>query len=214
MHLPDLRVPPEGPQGVDRVRDACETARRLGCNRVTLHVPGIPARDYAARAPDVLDAYARALAPLAGTDTAIGIENMHMTPGETPDTRGFGYTPDECRAFIDALRALPGLDIGFHLDIGHARNNAPYSSLFPVGTWYEQLGAECNGMHIHQVVQDERGKMLNHKPLLGFFDKLIALSSLVLARQSGLLRPVPMFIEVRDGKGPESLLALRATTML
>jgi hypothetical protein len=69
-------------------------------------------------------------------------------------------------------------------------------------------------MHIHQVVQDEQGKMHNHKPLLGFFDKLIALSSLILARRDGLLRPVPMFLEVRDGLGPESLLALRAATTM
>ncbi len=239
MHLPSLRFPPEGPQGVDSVRATCETVLRLGCNRVTLHVPGIPVRDCVAdgnagnreqgtgnreqgtgnreqRADlaGVIDTYARALAPLAGTGVAIGIENMHMTSGETPNRRNYGYTPDECRALIDALRALPGLDIGFHLDIGHARNNAPSSSLFPVGTWYEQLGAECNGMHIHQVVQDEQGKMHNHKPLLGFFDKLIALSSLILARRDGLLRPVPMFLEVRDGLGPESLLALRAATTM
>ena len=170
---------------------------------------GIGNREQGTGPSTVLDSYAQALAPLADTGVTIGIENMHMTPGETPDDRNYGYTPDECRAFIDALRALPGLDIGFHLDIGHARNNAPYSSLFPVGTWYEQLGAECNGMHIHQVVQDGQGKMHNHKPLLGFFDKLIALSSLILARRDGLLRSVPMFLEIRDGRGPESLLALR-----
>ena len=243
MHLPSLRFPPEGPQGVESVRDACATARDIGCNRVTLHVPGIPARDFVPtgmgngergtgngeqgtgkreegkgpsavdlRSSTVMDSYAQALAPLVGTGVAIGIENLHMSPGATPDNRNYGYTPDECQAFINALRTLPGLDIGFHLDIGHARNNAPYSSLFPVGAWYETLGSECNGMHIHQVVKGEQGKLQNHRPLLGFFDKLIALSSLILARRDGLLRPVPMFLEVRDGRGPESLLALRTAT--
>ena len=48
MHLPSLRFPPEGPQGVDSVRATCETALRLGCNRATLHVPGIPVRNCAA----------------------------------------------------------------------------------------------------------------------------------------------------------------------
>ena len=135
-----------------------------------------------------------------------------MTPGETPDTRSFGYTPEECRTLLADLRRIPGLAIGFHLDIGHARNNAPYSSLFPVGSWYEQLGAECNGMHLHQVVLDAQGTMHNHKPLLGFFDKLIALSSLILARRDGLLRPAPMFLEVRDGQGPASYSALAAAS--
>ncbi len=210
MHLPSLRFANSVAENVDAIAKSCETALALGCNRVTLHVPKMKTDVIASQRDAITSIYARALAPLAGTSVAIGIENMHMTPGETPDDRHYGYTPDECRAFIDALRVLPGLNIGFHLDIGHARNNAPYSSLFPVGTWYEQLGTECNGMHIHQVVQDEQGKMHNHKPLLGFFDKLIALSSLILARRSGMLPPVPMFIEVRDGLGPESLLALRA----
>ena len=211
LHLPSLCFAHGVAEGVDTVRDACETARALGCDRVTLHVPKMKADAFAVYRDAVTDAYARALAPLAGTDTAIGIENMHMTPGETPATRCFGYTPEECRTLLADLRRIPGLAIGFHLDIGHARNNAPYSTLFPVGSWYEQLGAECNGMHIHQVVMDDHGKMQNHKPLLGFFDKLIALSSLIMARRDALLRPVPMFIEVRDGLGPASWSALTAS---
>ena len=235
MHLPSLRFANGVAENVDAIATACETARAIGCNRVTLHVPGIPVRDVIADGnagnreqgtgnreegtgkreqgrgdAGVIDAYAQALALLIGTGIAIGIENMHMTPGETPDNRNYGYTPDECRALIDALRALPGLDIGFHLDIGHARNNAPYSTLFPVGSWYERLGAECNGMHIHQVVMDDKGQMHNHKPLLGFFDKLISLSSLIMARRDGLLNTVPMFLEVRDGFGPKSWAALAA----
>ncbi len=242
LHLPELRFTPEGPQGIDTVCDACETARAIGCNRVTLHVPRISVSDFSAlnqsdrstsikNAPlpqeefsifhspfsirvgggpaAVTAAYAQSLAPLAGTGIAVGIENLHMVPGETEDARGYGYTPDECKALLEDLRQIDGVDIGFHLDIGHARNNAPYSTLFPIGSWYEQLGACCNGMHIHQVVMDEKGKMHNHKPLLGFFDKLISLASLVLARRDGLLPSAPMFLEVRDNQGPASLLALR-----
>ena len=233
LHLPSLRFANGVAENVDAIAKSCETALALGCDRVTLHVPRIPVRDFVAagmvasrkskveslvaehttfdiRHSTVLDAYSRALAPLAGTGVAIGIENMHMTPGETPDNRNFGYTPEECQTLLADLRRIPGLNIGFHLDIGHARNNAPYSTLFPVGTWYEKLGAECNGMHIHQVVMDDHGKMQNHKPLLGFFDKLIALSSLIMARRDEILRSVPMFIEVRDGLGPDSWSALTA----
>ncbi len=297
MHLPSLRFANGVAENVDAIAKSCETALAFGCDRVTLHVPRIPVRDFAAgmvasqkskveslveslaaehttydirhstvtarmpvrdfaagmvesrkskveslgteepgivpaevvakrkskveslaaghttydiRHSTVLDAYASALAPLAGSGVAIGIENMHMTPGETPDNRNFGYTPEECQTLLADLRRIPGLNIGFHLDIGHARNNAPYSTLFPVGTWYEQLGAECNGMHIHQVVMDAQGKMQNHRPLLGFFDRLIALSSLIMARRDEILRSVPMFIEVRDGLGPDSWSALTA----
>ena len=216
MHLPSLRFANGVADNVDAIAKACETARAIGCDRVTLHVPGIAVRDFplstCAGVNGVIAAYARALAPLAGTNIAIGIENMHMTVGETPDNRNFGYTPEECQTLLADLRRIPGLNIGFHLDIGHARNNAPYSTLFPIGTWYEQLGAECNGMHIHQVFMDEKGQMHNHRPLLGFFDKLISLSSLIMARRDGLLRPVPMFIEVRDGLGPASWSALAAAS--
>ena len=208
MHLPSLRFANGVAEGADAIAKACETARAIGCNRVTLHVPKIKADVIAPRCAAMTSAYASALAPLAGTDIAIGIENMHMTAGETPDNRNFGYTPEECQTLLADLRRIPGLNIGFHLDIGHARNNAPYATLFPIGTWYEQLGTECNGMHIHQVVMDEKGQMHNHKPLLGFFDKLISLSSLILARRNGLLNPAPMFIEVRDGLGPASWTAL------
>ncbi len=210
MHLPSLHFANGMADNVDAIAKSCETALALSCDRVTLHVPKMKAEAFAAQRDAVTDAYARALAPLADTGVAIGIENMHMTPGETPDNRNFGYTPEECQTLLADLRRIPGLAIGFHLDIGHARNNAPYSTLFPVGTWYEQLGAECNGMHLHQVLMDAQGKMQNHKPLLGFFDKLIALSSLIMARRDGLLRPVPMFIEVRDGQGPASYSALAA----
>jgi sugar phosphate isomerase/epimerase len=209
MHLPSLRFANGVADNVDAIAKSCETARAIGCDRVTLHVPKMPVLAYDMGGPGfVRAAYARALVPLEGTAIAIGIENMHMTAGETPDNRNFGYTPGECQTLLADLRRIPSLNIGFHLDIGHARNNAPYSTLFPVGTWYEQLGTECNGMHIHQVVMDEKGQMHNHKPLLGFFDKLISLSSLILARRDGLLNPAPMFIEVRDGQGPASWSAL------
>lgn len=135
---------------------------------------------------------------------------MHVTDADRSDwhNRRFGYTSEECERQITLLRDIPGLRVGFHLDIGHARNNSPFSTRYPIGAWYELLGADVNGMHIHQVEQNPDGSLRNHRAVTGFFEPLISLSSLVMARQCGILHRAPMFLEVRDGLGPESWLAL------
>lgn len=210
MHLPEVCFGTDGTKGVDALTRSSELARKIGCDRVTLHVPRIPVGEYTTHESEVYDGYARGLAPLAGSGVLVGIENMHMAPsGETPEHRSFGYTPAECKTVIGLVRQIPGVTAGYHCDIGHVRNNAPYSTLFPVSAWYELLGRDCNGMHIHQVTMDANGVMENHMALLGFYDKLIALSSLVIALRDGLIPPVPMYIEVRRGRGPESYLALK-----
>lgn len=206
-HLPGLSFPEGGVAGEENVREACETALALGCDRVTMHVPGMKAREWAARRDEVVAAYVRALAPLEGTRVAIGIENMHMTGGAL-DERGFGFTPPECAELIRLLREAIGPSVGFHLDIGHARNNRPFDWTYPLSAWYSLLGGSCNGMHIHQVVAKAGGGLENHTPLTGLFEKLIPLSSLILARRMDLLRPAPMFIEVRGGAGPASWAAI------
>ena len=218
---PGGRALPSTAQGVDGLRGDCRDAVALGCDRVTLHVPKIPAADYDASIDLMRRAYAEALAPLAGTGIAIGVENMHTTPADKEDfsRRRFGYTPEECKRQIALLRDIPCLRAGFHIDIGHARNNAPSSTQFPVGAWYELLGAEVNGMHIHQVERNSDGSFRNHRPLRGFFEPLISLASLVMARQRGILPRAPMFLEIRDGLGQESWLALanaasRASSLL
>ncbi|MBQ7721703.1 MAG: TIM barrel protein [Kiritimatiellae bacterium] len=207
-HLPSLSFPDGEVSGEEGVRQACETALSLGCDRVTIHVPGVKAREWESRKDEVVAAYMRALAPLAGSRVAIGVENMHTT-GEAPEERGFGFIPQECAELIGLLREAVGPSVGFHFDIGHARNNRPFDSRYPIGVWYSSLGGLCNGMHIHQVVTRPGGGMENHLPLTGFFDKLIPLSSLILARREGLLNRAPMFIEVRGGAGPASWSALR-----
>ncbi len=57
----------------------------------------------------------------------------------------------------------------------------------------------------------ENGTFRNHRPLLGFFDPLVSLSSLVMARQRGILPRAPMFLEIRDGLSPVSWSALHAS---
>lgn len=210
LHLPELAVKNGEALNAEALRDASRTALSFGCDRVTLHVPKIPAADYEASRDLMRKAYAEALSPLAGSGIAIGVENMHVTDADRSDwhNRRFGYTPEECERQITLLRDIPGLRVGFHLDIGHARNNSPFSTRYPIGAWYELLGADVNGMHIHQVEQNPDGSLRNHRAVTGFFEPLISLSSLVMARQCGILHRAPMFLEVRDGLGPESWLAL------
>ena len=213
LHLPELGFASGVVQGVDAVREACRDALVLGCDRVTLHVPNIPLDEWEDARSPMCDAYAEALAPFAGSGVAVGVENMHVTDADRADWkhRRFGYTPDECAKQMSLLRGIPGLQVGFHLDIGHARNNAPFSTQYPVGAWYELLGSEVNGMHLHQIDQAPNGTFRNHRPLLGFFDPLVSLSSLVMARQRGILPRAPMFLEIRDGLGPVSWSALHAS---
>ena len=206
-HLPSLSFQDGEGAGEGNVREACETALRLGCDRVTLHVPRMMARDWEERKDEVVATYIRALSPLNGSRVAIGIENMHTT-GAPLEGRGFGFIPPECLELVGLLREAIGPSVGFHLDIGHARNNRPFDWTYPLSAWYSLLGGSCNGMHIHQVVAKAGGGMENHTPLTGLFEKLIPLSSLILARRMGLLRPAPMFIEVRGGAGPASWTAI------
>lgn len=208
-HLPALHFENGECSGIGRLADACRAALDMGCDRGTLHVPEIKVGEYDANLELVRDAFAKALAPVAGTAFKIGVENMHMAPrGETATDRSFGYTPGECQRQVALLRSIGGLDAGYHIDIGHARNNAPFDHPWPVSSWYQLLGAECNGMHIHQVTMKPDGAIANHKALTGCFDPLISLSSLILARREGLLPRVPMFLEIRDNLGPDCYLAL------
>lgn len=212
IHLPEPSFSGGEATGLDRLRDSCRDAVALGCDRATLHVPKIPAAEFDSSRAFLRDSYADALAPLAGTGIAIGVENMHVTAKDREDwpNRRFGYTPEECEKQMTLLKEIPGLNVGFHLDIGHARNNAPFSTQYPIGAWYELLGDEVNGMHLHQISPAPDGTFQNHRPLRGFFDPLVSLSSLVMARQRGILPHAPMFLEIRDGLSPESWSALHA----
>jgi hypothetical protein len=51
--------------------------------------------------------------------------------------------------------------------------------------------------------------MLNHQALTEPFGKLISLGSLFMAWQDGTLPHVPLILEIRGGRGPESLRKLR-----
>ena len=199
LHLPDLDPRNDGSE----LRAHVALAHRLGCDRVTLHVPRITAARFAEAEAMLLERFGRELRILLENKVTVGIENLHTRRGETAfETRNFGCTIEECRGWILKLRERFGTDrIGFHLDVGHARNNAPISQRENLSDWYAGLGELLNGWHLHQV-KPEAGAFLNHHPLTGFYDKLISLGGMFLALNSGQLpRQAPMFLESREWEG-------------
>ena len=149
LHLPEFN---EEPERLERHRLACDVALQLGVDRVTQHIPLCSVADYRKAPQRVVALYLATLQPLIEGGVTIGIENMHMTTREPHDERRrFGYLPDECRDFIERLRQQSGYDrFGFHFDIGHAANNYPFNESYPPQLWFDELGAQINGMHLHQ----------------------------------------------------------------
>ena len=214
LHAPSI-VPDEtgdGIVGVEQLRSASEMAVALGCDAVTVHVPSnYPVGKVVGRFRErLLDAYVEGLGPLKTVGVTVSVENMHMVRGEKIDAnRGYGYTPEECRSWLEWLRQRMDYDkIGFHLDIGHARNNSWYASRFNVSEWYVEMGRMLTGCHLHQVAAWKSDKTENHCPLRELFGQYISLSSFFMAWKLGQLRHVPMFLEIRVEPSLESWICL------
>ena len=208
LHLPDLRWNGREIAGFETFRAAIALGRELRVDRVTLHVPRARVSELANATmwQRFLRAFAEELAPLRELGATVGIENLHRNRGETTDDqRGYGYLPDECLAWIADLReALPGVPLGLHLDIGHARSNSPFSQSWILGRWYAAVGHGIVGYHLHQVT--EKG---NHQPFSSPFAPLLSLASFFWAWQSGQLRQAPMILEIRGQSGAPSWQRLR-----
>jgi len=211
LHLPNLRCDnnAQAVTGTDSFAESAQMALDLGADRVTVHVPRASVGQMSPGGK-VWSAMARAsvngLRELRDAGLTIGIENLHMNRGEPADERrGFGYLPHECMAWIELLRErldTPG--IGLHLDLGHARNNAPFSSEWILGRWYAEIGAEVVGYHVHQV--NGNG---NHQPIHAPFGPLMSLASFFWAWNTGQLNHAPMFLEIRGEPGRVSRDCLR-----
>ena len=206
LHLPDVAYQ-EGSVLLDpRFDEYLALIPRLGVDRVTQHVPKVP---VGAATPDVLDAIATVLAEGLNAlpyDIVVGIENMHMTENERPDAnRRFGYTPEECLLFMRALQAKCRHRVGINFDIGHARNNAPYSQRYQISTWLSMLGEHIVGYHVHQI--DTTGeKWRNHMPITHIYGKLISYGSLFRSWAEGAIRRAPVIFEMRPEGAYETTL--------
>ena len=213
-HLADILPDPEQ---AANYQATCRQFLDLGVNRVTQHVPRCSVAEYTADPERIVERFANALGPLIRAGLAIGIENMHMnarTPAD--DRRPCGFTPKECRAFVEALRRRTGYgNIGFHFDIGHAATNHPFTETYPMAAWLSAGGSLINGVHLHQCAASptrEAPYPEGHFHVSGRTGGYPDLSPLYAAWEAGSLR-APLFLEVR--RGPErnsfpSLARLRA----
>ena len=214
LQLPDLRWRDGILEGDVQIARASELAVELHCDSVAIHAPRVKLSVFR-RAPEVrqlmLEKMCALLKPVTDAGIVVGVENLHMSARDHKSgDRGFGYTPEECREWIEVMRAVAGTPrIGLQLDIGHVRNNAPYSSLYTLSQWYASMGREVVGFHLHQIRVEEDGSYTNHAALSGLFGKLISLSSLFMAWRAGQLNHAPMFLEIREGSSFESCQALR-----
>lgn len=204
LHAPDIIPDENGIVNKDKWKDFTEFAHDVDAQRITLHVPKCSLKNYPFFKPLMLEFLAQRFEELPD-NCIIGIENMHMTAKDSPDeTRRFGYTPDEVKDFMTAVKAITNKQVGINLDIGHARNNAPYSERFTLGAWYAEVGKLTVSYHIHQVTS-ENGVFTNHAPLTSSYGKLISLASFYRGLSDGTLNIAPIIFEIRDEKYKESI---------
>lgn len=156
-HLPEL--PLSGEENSEekqlRYREQVRLALDRGIDRVTVHAPFCSVSYLKQHLPEVLTTYRLLLEPLLESGIHIGIENMHMNALSAPDeNRRCCLLPEECRAFIEALRKEFGgygyPKLGLHLDFGHAYANFPFSEKYPPEIWLRLCGSCINGLHLHQ----------------------------------------------------------------
>ncbi len=203
LHAPNLADDYGNPAAEQVWQDFVELAKDLHANRLTMHIPQVKLAVIEAN-PACLDSLAdfalRWIRELSET-CVIGLENMHMTPGERVADRRYGYVPEECIAFVKLLRqkvteAGLGHTVGMHLDVGHARNNMPLVETYTLSPWYAEVGSETVGYHVHQMLQDHAG-LHNHNPIPNWYGPMISYASFFRFWNDGILNHAPVILEVR-----------------
>ncbi len=200
IHLPDIAFENGKVLADSRFEKLIHLAKLLGAKRFTQHVPKISvktAHDNSNLALVCISRFLGEKLSALGDDIILGVENMHMTKNDlTDDTRRFGYTPEECILFADILSKECPFKVGFNFDIGHARNNAPYSRTYQISTWFNLLGSRIVGYHIHQVTKKDGG-FENHTAITAPYGKLISLCSTFKCWEKGDIAKAPFIFEMR-----------------
>lgn len=201
LHMPNLYWDETGLRGLDEFQNAFDLAKNLGVNSLTIHVPRVQKKHMqkgSAAWLKLLDATVGVLKN-APADMAIAIENLHAGKGEKDDgLRGFGYTPGEVMAWVQALNEQLGKNrAGYLFDIGHARNNPPLYSSHTVGSWMSLLGQNIRAYHLHQVVQTGTGQK-NHAAITNWFGAQVNYFAFFLAWKKNQIAHRPMFLEMRS----------------
>ncbi len=179
-----------------------------GVDAFTMHVPWVGASLLYDGNP-LWEAFRESHAELFGDaiedGVRLSIENVHNSPGTPLDreSRKFGTTIDECKAWMDAVSSTfgPEARVGAHLDVGHARNNGEFGNFQPLGDWYARLGRRITGYHIHQVRPHKvTGKLTNHREIKSLYDQTISYAGFLHAWSNHTINRAPLFVEVRDAE--------------
>ena len=201
VHMPNLRFKDGEFVGKKQFQDALAYAKLVQADGLTIHPPRVKISDMpegGALWQEMLEQYV-ATVKVMPEHVRIGIENVHIEKGDDIGAdRPFGVIPDDiCRwiAAIDEAAGIPGR-IGHVQDVGHARNNGKFASIYPVGRWQKLIGNKTVAYHIHQTVLTEDG-LKNHKPLTEWFGPVINYTSFMYNWEQGVLNHVPAFLEVK-----------------
>ncbi len=212
VHLPDVGFEDGTPVLSDEYLRLVHLADSLGADRVTQHVPLISVNTVA-KYPQSLGQIAESIAQvLRGIDRpfTVGIENMHMTASDDVNVdRRFGYTPEECLHFMRLVAEKTKHRVGINFDIGHARNNAPFSRTYQIGSWLAMLGKDIVGYHFHQVKKGQNG-FENHMPIAELHGGIINFTTFFKSWMRDEISHVPVILEMRpENAYPVSLQVLR-----
>lgn len=203
VHFPNIGYENNEVSGKEQIKIFVDFVKEINADRITVHVPYEISDVVLSEAAfeKIVSFYAEFINSLPENIT-VGIENLHMKEKYRKNgTHQFGCIPSECIEFLKALKLkTDNRKVGFNLDIGHARNNAPYSIDYPLGVWYAELGADCVGYHLHQVTSDN-GAFENHTALTEHYGKLISLASFYKNLSDGILADAPVIFEVRTQNG-------------
>lgn len=204
VHFPDAILHDGVIEGKDIIYAFVEFVREIGAERITVHVPRMTI-EYSTE--DTVEMFAEFYGDFINKlpkSCTVGIENLHMKDADRENsTRPFGCVPEDCIDFLFRVRKYTSShNVGINLDIGHARNNAPYSQKYTLGVWYAEVGKYCVGYHIHQVLE-EKGVYENHSPVTENYGRLISLASFYDGLCTGLLADAPKIFEIRTDGGAE-----------
>lgn len=211
IHMPNLKWVDGKISGEDKWLQAVSYAIKTGANSLTMHPPRVIKKDMPENG-EVWQSFARLYAyavSSVGADVKTGIENLHMTGSEQSrymetEELHFGYTPEDVTQWIDTVNDVLNMEkrVGHVLDVGHARNNGNYASLYPSSRWYEIMGNKTVAYHIHQVTPTDNGA-INHNAIENWFGPLISYSSFFYAWGENMLNHVPVFLEVQGAENFE-----------
>ena len=207
LHLPSIGYNGEITHAPE-FQSAAIDAVRAAADMVTVHPPQLPMEHMQSGSPifeALADTMAEALLPVSRAGIDILVENNHTAPGTKRETLRlpYGCTPLDLIGWREALRARLGADsCHLRLDIGHARNNMPFSQEYPIGKWYGVIGKEARAYHWHQTIYSKKDKkMHNHHPIMGWHNSFVSFDGFLWAWHTGVLNHGPLILEIREGEG-------------